>query len=276
MSINNILNEIQKVDPEVLEQTTERRSLLKNIGSKLALAALPVAAGAFINKVYGKATDAVSDSMELLLTWQYFTDAFYKKAIGTSGLIPDSAKAAFSKIAADEAAHLKFFSDVITGAGGSLPAKPTYDFTGGAGTPSGEFGAAFTDYKTFLELAQLIEDTTVRAYGGQMPYLIPDNDLITFVMRIHSVQARHAAHVRSERYNIITPYKPWVTQANSDIVGKPSADKSYANDNNVYQLGMKLANLNGYTISNDTVTEAFDEPLSSVDINAILNQFIQP
>lgn len=274
MNFSNILNEIQKADPEVFERTSQRRSILKNFGTKVALASLPLAIGSLLNKAYGKNTDALTDTLSRLLSFEYFEDAVYKKALSTTGLIPDSAKAGFVKIAADEAAHVAFLTALIKASGLPLPPKPTYDFTGGGGTGTGQFSKAFTHYNDFAELAQMMEDAAVRAYKGEIPVLMPDNDLLTQVMGIHSAEARHAAHIRMERYYL--GYKPWVTGSASDIIGKPIANPAYAKDNNAMQLGINMINLNGYTLSEAAVTQAFDEPLNAVDAANILSFFIKP
>lgn len=274
MNFSNILNEIQKADPEVFERTSQRRSILKNFGTKVALASLPLAIGSMFKKAYGKTTDAVTDTISLALSFEYFEDAMYKKALATPGLIPSASVPVFKKIADDEAAHVAFLSGLLTGAGMPLPTKPTYDFTGGAGTGSGQFSKAFTHYNDFAEMAQMVEDTGVRAYKGQLTTLMPDNDLLTFAMGIHSVEARHAAHIRLERYYL--GYKPWVTRSASDIAGKAIADKSYASENKTSQLGINLIDINGFALSEDAVTQAFDEPINSVEAGAILNMFIKP
>jgi hypothetical protein len=274
MNFSNILNEIQKADPEVFERTSQRRSILKNFGTKVALASLPLAIGSLFNKAYGKTTDAVTDALSRLLSYKYFEDAVYQKALGTSGLIPASSRPVFEKIAADEAAHVVFLSNLIQDSGLPLPPKPAYDFTGGGGTGTGQFSKAFTDYNEFVELAQMLEDTGVRVFKGEMNVFMPDNDILLHVMGIHSVEARHAAHLRLERYFL--GYKPWITGSASDIIGKPIANPCYAKDNNASQLGINLINLNGYTLPEAVVTQAFDEPLNSVDSGIILSFFIKP
>ncbi|MGI9113912.1 MAG: ferritin-like domain-containing protein, partial [Chthoniobacterales bacterium] len=62
----------------------------------------------------------------------------------------------------------------------------------------------FSNYRTFLELAQTFEDTGVAAYKGQATNLITSSKLLTAALRIHSVEARHAAEIRRLRGE-----KPW-------------------------------------------------------------------
>ncbi len=50
---------------------------------------------------------------------------------------------------------------------------PDFDFSGGAGSGTGPYADAFSNYDLFLTVAQAFEDTGVRAYKGQagkMPY----------------------------------------------------------------------------------------------------------
>jgi|GEM_PF-4100513 len=51
----------------------------------------------------------------------------------------------------------------------------------------------------FLELSQTFEDTGVKAYKGQAGNLITSPTLLTAALRIHSVEARHAAEIRRLR-----------------------------------------------------------------------------
>ena len=83
-------------------------------------------------------------------------------------------------------------------AGGTPVAEPTFDFSGGKGSGNGPFANAFNDYSLFLAVAQTLEDTGVRAYKGQAGNLISSDDVLTAALRIHSVEARHAASYSSD------------------------------------------------------------------------------
>ena len=56
MDFRNILQEIEKTDPEVYERLNGRRHVLKSFSSKVALAALPFAIGSMFKKAYGRTT----------------------------------------------------------------------------------------------------------------------------------------------------------------------------------------------------------------------------
>src|SRR5437868_6401073 len=98
MNIRNILQEIGKADPEVYEQLSDRRGMLKSFGAKVAVAALPLAAGSLFKKAYGKTTNAQIDALNYLLQLEYFQYTFYRTANNTVGLIPAGDLPGFQKI----------------------------------------------------------------------------------------------------------------------------------------------------------------------------------
>ncbi len=61
--------------------------------------------------------------------------------------------------------------------------------------PEVNFGAAVTDPSTFAATAQVLEDTGVAAYAGQVTHILQRSVLIA-AASIHSVEARHAAWIR--------------------------------------------------------------------------------
>ena len=77
--------------------------------------------------------------------------------------------------------------------GGSAIASPRFDFTG-----KGAYPAVFSDFATFAAVSSTFEDLGVAAYKGQAPNLLGTATL-TVALRIHSVEARHAAEVRRVR-----------------------------------------------------------------------------
>jgi hypothetical protein len=66
-------------------------------------------------------------------------------------------------------------------------------------TAQGEHPDVFRNYRTFLAVAQDFEETGVSAYKGQAPKLMGADPILSIALRIHSVQARHAAIVRRVR-----------------------------------------------------------------------------
>lgn len=277
MNINNILNDIQQADPEFGERISHRRGILKSFGSKITAIALPLALGAMIKKAYGKTTDAVYDALAFALSLEYLEHEFYATAIDantTSSFIPAEHLPGIQKILYDEKAHVDFLSGVLSEAGAPMPPKPTYDFTGGYGAGNGPYVGTFSVYSKFLEQAQVFEDLGVRAYKGQVPNLMANDTFMRAALNIHSVEAKHAAHIRMIRN--VPGLMPWITAVNTGITTNNATQKIYAGEDMNAQSGIPLININGFEISNESATEAFDEPFGRDQVTKILSEFIKP
>ena len=176
MNILNIIDSIEKVDPEIYGKLDSRRSVFTKAGKfagKVAVAAMPFALGDMFKKAYGGTNSTVLEILNYALTLEYLESSFYNIGINAAGLIPASDMAVFKQIAQHENAHVDFLTKVITTLG--TPAKkPNFDFSGGnaKGTGTGPFADYKTNYQTFLALSQAFEDTGVRAYKGQAGGLI--------------------------------------------------------------------------------------------------------
>jgi hypothetical protein len=115
------------------------------------------------------------------LTLEYLETAFYRRARSKAGLKGETAT--FAKVAgAHEAAHVAALKKVL---GSKAVKSPTFDF-----------GATVMSQGAFQKAAMAIEDLGVSAYAGQGPRLkqVP---VIQAALAIHSVEARHAAWIRS-------------------------------------------------------------------------------
>lgn len=281
MNVHNIISEIEKVDPEVYDRLDSRRSAMQGfakIGGRLALAAIPLALGGMFKKAYGQTTSTIVDVLQFALTLEYLEAEFYTKAVAAPGLIPaGAATAAITTIRDHENAHVAFLKSAITASGATPVAKPTFDFSAGNGSMVGPFANVFTNYGTFLAVAQTFEDTGVRAYKGQAANLMSNNDVLTAALDIHSVEARHAAHIRQMRRAFIssTTLKPWITGKNSEIAST-AVQPSYDGEELTTQAGVNIVNINGQSISANAASEAFDEPLTKAQITTIVNPFIVP
>ena len=279
MNITNIINEIEKVDPEVCDRLDSRRAAMKNFASmsgKIALAALPLALGSMFQKAYAGSTsvnDTVTDILNYALTLEYLEAEFYANGLAAPGLVPAGETATgIQLIAKHEAAHVNFLKTAIAAAGGTPVAKPNFDFTA-----KGTFNDVFTNFETFLNVAQTFEDTGVRAYKGRAAEIVGGGDYLTAALRIHSVEARHAAHIRGLRKAYgsgIGNVKPWITGKMSGI-NSSAVQASYDGEENTTQAGVQIVNINGFSISADAASEAFDEPLSKDQVLAIVGPFIK-
>ena len=286
MNFSNILAHIAKVDPEVYERTSQRRHVIKNWMRGVTLATLPLALGSLFNKAYGKNTATITEVLNFALLLEFFEHEFYTLALDASiksatPLIPSGLEqSAFINIRNHEARHVDFLRTTIVVAGDLPIGKPNFDFTGGKGGPSGKFPNVFSDYDVFLALAQVFEDTGVRAYKEGVPTLMPNNDILTAAMRIHSTEARHAAHVRAIRRNTPSSWisgtvKPWVVKSDSNI-NSSDLQGTYEGEDNTLQATIQILDINGQPVPLDYASGSFDEPLDAVSVGKILDPFLMP
>lgn len=275
MNLQNIVNEIETVDPEFYERTDSRRSIFKhfgNLSSKLALTALPLAFGSMLNKAYGQTSSDIIGVLNFALTLEYLEYNFYAKAVSSSAVsssAPAAAVAALTTIRDHESAHVNFLKGAISAAGGT-PVSFTaaqFDFTA-----KGTFPTVFTDYSTLLAVAQTFEDTGVRAYKGQAGNLKSNRSILTAALQIHSVEARHASHIRQMRAAMGASVKPWITLNQSGIASS-AVQASYNGEETVTQANVTIIGIGGTSVSANAASEAFDEPLTKDQVTAIVTPF---
>ncbi len=299
MNFKNILREIEKSDAEVYERLSGRRQVLKSFGSKVAVAALPLAIGSLFKKAYGKTADAngVVNALNLALEMEYFEYNFYHTANSLPDLIPPSSaypsgndKAGFLTIEAQEKAHILLLNTVITTLGG-VPFTPknysatalnplyvpsAYDFTGG-----GTYSSVFNDYPTFLIMAQVFEDTGIHAYQGQIPSLWSNTSVLGQAFQIQSTEGRHAAHVRLIRrqppISAAENPAPWIT---NNIPPTVALQSYYVGEENTLQIGgTDISTLPDAYSSTGKVpllsaTAAFDEGMDTATILSLIQPFL--
>jgi len=276
MNLQNIIKEIETIDPEFQERISPRRDAIKNMtgfGKKLALGAIPFALGSLFTKAYGQTQPtAINDILNFALTLEYLESEFYTRGVTahSAALAGTPAIAALTLIRDDENHHVTFLKSVLTT---NAVAKPNFDFTA-KGTFPDPFNAA--NYAVFLALAQAFEDTGVRAYKGQAPYLMSNKTVLEAALNIHSVEARHASHIRQMRKaGGDTTLKPWITGSSRGTI--PAAAQAVYNGEELEtQGGVKISGISvdGVTISASAASEAFDEPLSYTDALTIAKLFL--
>ena len=248
---------------EIIEKNFSRRDAMTKglgFGLKAALAAIPLGFfSALNNKANAAPTSAVTDILNFALTLEYLESTFYTMGLASSGLIPSSDMTIMNQINKHENEHVATLMSTITTLGGTPVTKPTFDFTAG-----GTYSDVFTNYQTFLALANAFEDTGVRAYKGQAVGLMGSGAVLTAALDIHSVEARHASEVRRLR-----GLKGWISNAESN--GLPAA--IYAGEDNTTQGGVNVTTIT--TTPTVSITEAFDEPLTMSAVLAIAGPFIK-
>ena len=146
-------------------------------------------------KAYGQTSSTVNDVLIFALTLEYLEVEFYNNIVGSAGYLtaPAASQVALTKIRDDENKHVTFLKSVL---GSEAVAKPTFDFTGSKGSGTGPFVGYLGNYAVQLAMAQTFEDTGVRAYKGQAGDLQSNRTVLTAALNIHSVEARHASHIR--------------------------------------------------------------------------------
>lgn len=247
MNLFKIFQDIEAVDGDATERLAyySRRSLL-SLGTKAMAVSAPVVMASVLNEAYGQ-TSSVADVLNFALTLEYLEDDYYLRGNAAPNLIPAADKAIFTQIGKHETAHVALLRGAL---GAAAVAKPNFKYAANT----------FTDYQTFLLLAQAFEDTGVRAYKGQAGNLL-GMDVLTTALQIHSVEARHASEVRRLR-----GLKGWVSAGDE----MPAA--VYAGEALTAQAGVDLVGLT--KLSADRVREAFDEPLTRAAVLAIAGPYL--
>ena len=270
MNLMNILEEIEKVDANVYDRLSPRRRAMKsffNMGSKVALASIPLAMGSMFKKAYGQSPTKILEVLNFALTLEHLEYKFYEQGCAKVSIPAGCDRESITAIREDEKHHVAVLQTVITSLGGVPVKQANYDFTA-----KGTFMDVFSNYATFLAVAQAFEDTGVRAYKGQAGNLIESNEVLTAALRIHSVEARHAAHIRSMRKKLNhADVKPWITGKESGI-GAP-AQAIYNGEEIDKQAGITITNINGQDVPFNAATESFDEPLTKEQVVAIVTPF---
>jgi hypothetical protein len=311
MNFLNILSDIEQVDPEVYDRLDSRRRVFKHmsgVGQKLAAAALPMFVGAVFNKAYAQtpASVAVNDVLNFALKLEYLESYFYQQRTTLTG-ISSVNLSALALIATDEANHVTFLRSVLGANAIADPTAAQFDYSGGRGSQNGPFADWRTNSATYLALAQAFEDTGVRAYKGAAPLasVIANKTVLTAALNIHSVEARHASHIREMRRagasstspsqgTAASPYdaqpKSWISGTDNGgpaatytapVYGAGNASGlatgvSFPAEDNVSQGGLTLSattlpNTSGFPSS--AYSEAFDEGLDVTTVSAIARSF---
>lgn len=277
-------------DDGITNRVYSRRSILKGSAAStaaLVLAGMPFGLAALATNAYAQApapSPAALAALQLALKLEYLEADFYNVGVTAFASTFTAAEAAaIGQVAKHENAHVALLKGAL---GAQAPADVTHDYTGGSGAGNGPFPNWNTDKVEFLKLAQLFEDTGVRAYKGQAPNLINDKYYLTTALRIHSVEGRHAAKIRRLRgttaYITLSQFDSGYTAAPAGS-GKSQADfatavygpgnpaSSYPPESNTVEGGTDLTGLNGATAIR--VSEAFDEPLDTATIVTIAGLF---
>lgn len=264
---------IPTLDPDLVADlavragyVSRRDAMRKTALLGTALAASPLALASLATKANAQSASDVTDVLTFALTLEHLEYEFYRDGLAQSGLIAASERAMFTTIRDHEADHVRFLQTALNltpGLGAGSAGRPAngFDFTAGGTLDT------LDNYQTYLAVSQGLEDTGVRAYKGQAPRLINNDDVLTAALQIHSVEARHASAVRRVR-----GLKGWITDNDNEV---PAIQATYNGEQNVTQAGVNLQTALGSTYGADAVTEAFDEPLTKQQVLDIAGVFIR-
>ena len=177
------------------------------------------------------------------------------------------------------AGHVQIMKTIIGELGGT-PVNidvSTIDYTGDFGNPNadGPFTHSLKYFGNLLVHLQMLSDGGARMYKGQMMETMSDNATVTALMKIHATKTRQATYIRFLRrtwYNVVI--KPWITGTNSDT-SNTAVQRAYAGEAIIIQSNITIQGINGYDISADAATQAFDEPMNMQDGNNLINRFIK-
>ena len=321
------------VDPEILDRLVSRRDAIRKgatvsstVAAGMAMGSVPVLLAALSKDVFAQTPSAILDVLQFAFILENLENEFYRAVLGTSAVaaqndafatvraqIPPSAQQTFALIQKHEQQHTDFLGKVAIPLFGGRPPSLSandFDFTGGNGSGNGPFHQATTRLDHLLLVAQAVEDTGVRAYKGQAGRLLINGDdkadvALESALRIHSVEARHAAKIRRLRRSMnmddtslrFSGYVRGggVAAAGAGNISNPPAGAVAAlgliyagEDNTVHTVfnGSAAANIDAATLSGmdvigdaaarrDAAMMAFDEPLSKEQVVAIVRGFIK-
>lgn len=297
MNLFKLLTDLARVDPDVYGRFDSRRRVFRQLGATgrtLTQAALPGLLSSLFQKAYGQTAlsgEAVT-VLNLALSLEYL-ELYYYRAGLSAGILNAADTVAFTAIRDDEQGHVAALRAILDTAAIPDPGAAAFDYTAGGQVQP------FATTASFLAVAQAFEDLGVRAYKGSLTTLFSNKAILRAALSIHSVEARHAAHIRTLRRggvgvagadgggpNNSLP-KSWVSLRDTNgplpalttaIYGPGTATASPAEDNLVQARVNVQVNSSSpspsLVVTAAAASEAFDEPLDTQQVRTIARQFV--
>lgn len=204
-------------------------------------------------------TPSIIYALNLGLLSEYFETELYSRALNVSTLIPNELRQVFVRILLNEVMQREI---LLTLLGNNSIVKPNFDFTANR-----RLFTVFSQFSSFVALAQASEDLGERAYKGQAGNVIASDFALVTALRFHSVEARHASELRRIRGE-----KGWKT-LNSRGTLPAFTQAIYDGEEVTVQGGVDLVALTGLPAT--TVSESFDEPISGQAALNIVSLFVR-
>lgn len=238
------------------------RATASPVAAGLAMGSVAVGLAALSRDAFaqggGTLPGDIVDVLNFALTLEELEAAFYTRGIAEAARLFGASypRDVFDQIRKHEVAHVAFLRQTL---GARAIAAPSFDFTAG-----GQFGDVFSNGQTFAALAQAFEDTGVRAYKGQAAVLMPRPAVLDAALRIHSVEARHAAEVRRLRRQ-----PGWITGSSRGDL--PAATQGvYEGEANTFHFILAQPGHDATGMS-----QAWDEPLTKGQVLEIVRPFLR-
>jgi rubrerythrin len=143
--------------------------------------------GPYVTRAMAQESGGDVDILNFALTLEYLEATFYQEGLRQVGGLSAEVQGLSEEIQSNESDHVDALTKTIEDLGGKPVKAPELDF-----------GDAFGDEDSFLELAQTLEDTGVSAYNGAAP-LIQSEEVLAAAASIVQVEGRHAALIRLQR-----------------------------------------------------------------------------
>ena len=277
MDFFKIIDQLSEVDADVLGRFDSRRAVFSSLGNaakRSALAATPLFIGSLFQKAYAGTTATAVEVLQYGLALELFEQDFYKKVQNSTqyaGATPAD-KAAIDQIKKHEDSHVTLLNTTIKSLGATPVTGVTFKAAVFATLTTFKTGAAATSQ---LGIAQLLEDTGVRAYKGRALELI-GTDLLTVALQIHSVEGRHAAKIRTMRGQ-----RAWVNN-NDDLAAHPVYTSGVTPGSNPARFNLVVppysvaSPVESNTIQSGVpITTGLGTPYSAADAAASFDEFLQ-